>query len=47
LSLFTHTLPEPASIRILDLFLLVGRGRNKVIFDITLGYLKMIEPAVL
>lgn len=43
LSLFTHTLTEKASLMVLDLFLLEGMHYNKVIFDITLGYLKCIE----
>jgi len=32
---------------VLDLFLLEGMHYNKVIFDITLGYLKCIERQVL
>jgi len=32
---------------VLDLFLLEGMHQNKVIFDITLGYLKCIEEQVL
>ena len=43
LSLFAHTLPEPASLRVFDYFFLEGLGSNKVIFDITLGYLRLIE----
>jgi hypothetical protein len=43
LSLFAHTLPEKASLMVLDLFLLQGMHYNKVIFDITLGYLRCIE----
>ena len=47
LSLFAHTLPEQTSLMVLDLFLLEGMHYNKVIFDITLGYLKCIERQVL
>lgn len=46
LSLFSHTLPVQASLRILDLFLLIGQHRNKIIFDITLGYLRAMEPYI-
>lgn len=46
LSLFAHTLPEQASLRILDLFLLEGLQSNKIIFDVTLGYLRVINDKV-
>lgn len=47
LSLFAHSLPEQASLRVLDMFLLEGMHENKIIFDVTLGYLKVIEPMVI
>ena len=46
LTLFTNVLPEQASLRVLDLFLLEGMQSNKVIFDIKFGYLSIIEKAV-
>lgn len=42
LTLFCNALPEHASLQILDLFLLEGFNSNKIIFDIALGYLKVI-----
>lgn len=47
LSLFSHTLPEDASMRVLDLFFLEGIHSDKIIFDVTLGYLRSIESQVL
>jgi hypothetical protein len=47
LSLFSHTLPEDASMRVLDLFFLEGMHSDKIIFDVTLGYLRSIESQVL
>jgi hypothetical protein len=46
LSLFSNSLPEEASLRVLDLFFLDGRTSNKVIFDVTLAYLRVIEDRV-
>ena len=46
LSLFSNSLPEEASLRVLDLFFLDGRSSNKVIFDVTLAYLRVIEDRV-
>lgn len=46
LSLFANTLPEQASLRMLDLFLLEGMHSSKVIFDMTIGYLQSIEGKV-
>lgn len=46
LSIFAHTLPEETSLRVIDLFLLEGLQSNKIIFDVTLGYLKIIERKV-
>jgi hypothetical protein len=39
-------LPEQASLRVLDLFLLEGMQSNKIIFDVTLGYLRVINDKV-
>ena len=36
-------LPEKQSLRLLDLFLLKGCRTSKVIFDMTLGYLRCIN----
>lgn len=47
LSLFSNSLPERASVRVLDLFFLEGLHSNKIIFDVTLGYLRIIEHQVL
>ena len=47
LSLFSNSLPERASVRVLDLFFLEGLHSNKIIFDVTLGYLRIIESQVL
>jgi len=47
LSLFCQPLSEDASFRLLDLFLFEGLNSNKVIFDITLGYLRLLENQVI
>jgi hypothetical protein len=46
LSLFSNSLPERAAYRVFDLFFMEGLTSNKVIFDVTLAYLKIIEPNV-
>ena len=46
LTLFCNAMPEQASLKILDLFLLEGLASNKIIFDIALGYLRVIEHKV-
>jgi hypothetical protein len=46
LSLFCQPLPEDASLRMLDLLFLQGMHSNKVIFDITLGYLMLLNNEV-
>ena len=43
MSLFTNCLPEHASLQVLDLFFLEGLQSNKVIFDVTLAYLGLLE----
>jgi hypothetical protein len=43
MSLFTHCLPEHVSLQVLDLFFLEGMQSNKVIFDVTLAYLALLE----
>jgi hypothetical protein len=43
MSIFTNVLPEQASLRVLDLFLLEGMQSNKIIFDVTLAYLTILE----
>jgi hypothetical protein len=43
LSLFTVCLPETESLKILDLFLLEGLNSNKLLFDVTLAYLRILE----
>ena len=47
LSLFCQPLSEEASFRLLDLFFFEGLHTNKIIFDITLGYLRLLEHSVL
>lgn len=46
LSLFAQMLPEQSSVRVLDIFLLLGRQKGKVIFDVTLGYFRCIYDRV-
>lgn len=46
LTLFCNALPEHASLKVLDLFLLEGLQSNKIIFDVALGYLKVIESEI-
>lgn len=43
LSLFSHSLPEETSLRVLDLFFLEGLQSNKIIFDVTFAYLSILE----
>jgi hypothetical protein len=47
MTLFTSHLPEYISLRVLDVFLLHGMDHNKVLFDIMLAYLKVIEEEAL
>ena len=46
-TIFTESLPEEASLKVLDLFFLCGQKSNKIIFDVTLGYLKVLEKQIL
>ena len=46
MSIFTNCLPEQASLRVLDLFLLEGMQSNKIIFDVTLAYLSILEKQI-
>lgn len=46
LSLFTICLPEPESLKVLDLFLLEGMKSNKLIFDVTLAYLRILSKQI-
>ena len=43
MTLFTMCLPESESLKILDLFLLEGMMSNKLLFDVTLAYLRCVE----
>ncbi len=47
LTLFMNLLPESIGLRVLDIFLLHGMDNNKVLFDITFGYLKVMESKAL
>jgi hypothetical protein len=42
-----NLLPESIGVRVLDVFFLDGMENNKVLFDITLGYLKVLESKAL
>jgi hypothetical protein len=46
LSLFTICLPERESLKVLDLFFLEGMQSSKLIFDVTLAYLRCLEPQI-
>lgn len=46
LSLFSHSLPEETSYRVLDLFFLEGLQSNKIIFDVTFAYLSILEEQI-
>lgn len=46
LSLFTICLPESESLKVLDLFFLEGMKSNKLIFDVTLAYLRILERQI-
>jgi hypothetical protein len=46
LSLFTICLPETESVKVLDLFFLEGMKSNKLIFDVTLAYLRILEKQI-
>ena len=46
MSLFTICLPETESLKVLDLFLLEGMQSNKLIFDVTLAYLRILEKQI-
>ena len=46
-TIFTESLPEEASLKVLDLFFLCGQKSNKIIFDVTLGYLKVLEKQII
>jgi hypothetical protein len=46
LSLFTICLPEIESLKVLDLFFLEGMQSNKLIFDVTLAYLRILEQQI-
>ena len=45
LSLFTSCLPEAVSLQVLDLFLL--EGADRVIYDVTIAYLRLVEKQIL
>lgn len=47
MTLFTMCLPEPESLKVLDLFLLQGMMYNKLLFDVTLAYLRIVEKQIL
>ena len=47
LTLFMNLIPESIGLRVLDIFLLHGMDNNKVLFDIMLAYLKVIEAEAL
>jgi hypothetical protein len=47
LSLFCQSLPEETSIRVLDLIFLKGMSSNKIIFDVTLAYLRLLEKQIM
>lgn len=47
LSLFTICLPEETSMRVLDIFLLEGLQSNKLLFDVSLAYLKILAPQLI
>jgi hypothetical protein len=46
LSLFSICLPETESLKVLDLFFLEGMQSNKLIFDVTLAYLRILEEQI-
>ena len=46
MTLFTMCLPEPESLKVLDLFLLQGMMYNKLLFDVTLAYLRIVEKQI-
>ena len=43
ITIFTELLPEEVSLRVLDLFFLTGRQTDKIIFDVSLAYLRILE----
>ena len=42
-TIFSASLPEEASLRVLDLFFLTGLKSSKVVFEVGLGILKVLE----
>jgi len=42
-TIFSASLPEEASLRVLDLFFLKGLKSSKVVFEVGLGILKVLE----
>ena len=46
ISIFTAALPEESSLKVLDLFLLKGQTNSKIIFDVSLAILRILEDQI-